>query len=84
MQVIVNKNKKSTRYNEVKTDTWALPGGHLEFGETLEACARRETEEETGLILDKVKFWTLNESVMADVKRHYITIFMICSLVSNM
>ena len=29
--------------------TWALPGGWLEKGESFEACALREVEEETGL-----------------------------------
>ena len=62
-------------------DTFALPGGHLEFGETMEDCARRETEEETGLVLDKVRLGTVNESVMDSIGRHYITIFMVATLV---
>jgi 8-oxo-dGTP diphosphatase len=30
---------------------WALPGGFLDRAETIEACARRELHEETGLSL---------------------------------
>ena len=47
--------------------TWALPGGHLEYGESFEECAAREALEETGLVLDEasVEFLTATNDVMA-------------------
>ncbi|KAK7710112.1 hypothetical protein SLS57_008449 [Botryosphaeria dothidea] len=56
--------------------TWALPGGHLEFGETFETCATRETLEETGLEVADVRFFTATNNIMTDDDAHYVTIFM--------
>lgn len=30
-------------------DSWGIPKGHMDAGETLEECARREVKEETGV-----------------------------------
>lgn len=34
---------------------WNAVGGHLEAGETLEECAKREIKEESGIIVQSVK-----------------------------
>lgn len=55
---------------------WALPGGHLEFGESFEACARREVQEETGLLLEGEPAFEYAVNSVFDERRHYVTVFM--------
>ncbi|HKN00222.1 MAG TPA: NUDIX hydrolase [Candidatus Binataceae bacterium] len=37
------------------SDTWAMPKGHLEKGESIEAAAVREVREETGLSVGRIE-----------------------------
>lgn len=58
--------------------TWAFPGGHLEFGESVENCAIREVLEETGLNLKEVQKGPFTNDIFHSESKHYITLYVIC------
>lgn len=50
-------NDKNEILMQLRTDynAWGFPGGAMELGESFEEVAKRELEEETGLIVDEMK-----------------------------
>ena len=50
--VVVIKDNKILLNLRSDTNTWEIPGGSLEIGETLEETAKREFKEETNLDCD--------------------------------
>lgn len=57
--LIVNSQNQLLLLHRTDNDTWGLPGGVLEPGESLEETARREVKEETGLEIGKLKLFNV-------------------------
>ena len=56
-------------------NTWSIPGGHLEFGESWEDCAKREVMEETGMKIDNVQLLAVTNDIFVEEAKHYATIW---------
>jgi len=54
---------------------WIVPGGKVEFGESLENAAKRETEEESGMEIEILKFLGHHEAVFPDLNYHSVIFF---------
>ena len=54
--------------------SWALPGGILEEGETVEQCAVREAKEETGVSVNLRELVGVFSEPGRDPRGHYVTI----------
>ena len=52
---------------------WALPGGFVDYGESLEAAAIREACEETGLVLSNLQQFRAYSDPARDPRQHNIS-----------
>ena len=59
--------KRKNCYGE---GTWALPGGHLEYGESLIECAKRELKEELGIDGMRLRIIAITDNI--DDRGHYV------------
>ncbi len=83
--IIIKKGKilLGKRKNAHGEGNWCFPGGHLEYGESWEECAIRETLEETGSKIDNIRFGAVTNDIFKKDHKHYITIFMLSDFASG-
>jgi 8-oxo-dGTP diphosphatase len=70
-KVLLGKRKDSHGVGE-----YAWPGGHLEYMESFEECAKREVLEETGMQIKNIRFARLL-NLKAYSPKHYVDIGLI-------
>jgi len=66
--LLVQHQKNNRKY-------WLLPGGGLEYGETIEQCAIRELREETNLDISLGELILVSESIPPDQHRHVVNLY---------
>ena len=62
------------RKNDPYKDYWALPGGFVEYGESVETAAMREAKEETSIDVELIDLVNVYSKPDRDPRGHTVTI----------
>ena len=86
--LIVNSSQQlllGCRKGSHASNTWGPPGGTLDWGESFEDCAVRETFEEAGISLhpEDVRILGIANDYFETEAKHYVSIFTHVSLTQN-
>jgi ADP-ribose pyrophosphatase YjhB (NUDIX family) len=75
------------RGQEPAINSWSLPGGLVELGETIEAAIHRELEEETGIAVRLLGIAAVLERIFPDpdgrIAYHYVLVDFLCDYVEG-
>ncbi len=82
----LNADGKVLLVTAPKFEDWVVPGGHVELGERLEDCAKRELLEETGLEAGELTLLGINDDTRKMIRgkpRHFVFVDYACTVGSQ-
>lgn len=62
---------------------WALPGGFVDYGEPVEAAAKREAQEETGLSVELIEQFYVYSDPNRDPRQHTMSVVFIATAIGT-
>jgi 8-oxo-dGTP diphosphatase len=66
------------RIMQDRENCWQFPGGHLEYGETVNECAAREVMQETGLRVKALRHLGFTDRPFITAGKPYISLLVSC------
>lgn len=62
---------------------WEIPGGSVEFGETLETALKREIKEEHGIDIKVIELLDVCSHIIPDEHQHWVSPTYICKIIQG-
>jgi len=79
-KLFIAKRGKKSRNEKGK---WEIPGGSVEFGETLENAIKREIKEELDVEIEILELLGICDHIIPDEKQHWVSPTYICKIVKG-
>jgi 8-oxo-dGTP diphosphatase len=62
---------------------WAIPGGFVDYGESVETAAAREAEEETSLLVELIEQFYVYSDPNRDPRQHTISVVFLATAIGE-
>lgn len=83
---IVNEKKElllQQRNKSPEKGYWSIPGGKVEFFETIEQAIKREVKEEIGVEIKIISLLGICNHIIVDEQKHWVSPSYLCEIISG-
>lgn len=75
--------QKRSKHCTNRTGFWSIPGGKVEFFETVEEALKREIQEELGVEIEIVRLLCVSDDIIKEERQHWVSPQYLCKIVKG-